>query len=83
MKRWQLALLNIAALALFAFGAIAPLTPSEGSPPLGTVLIFAVLPVALLLACVFTANPNRPAQLMFLAQGVGITVVALNMGLWS
>jgi hypothetical protein len=38
-----------AALFVYAFGVIAPLTPSHGLPSFGVLLIFAGLPIALTL----------------------------------
>lgn len=40
----RLLALNLAALALFAFGFVAPLTPSEGYPSLQAIAVFALTP---------------------------------------
>jgi hypothetical protein len=48
MRALWATILNILALLVYGLGLISPLTPSEGMPNLGVILIFAILPIVLL-----------------------------------
>ncbi|MEC9363141.1 MAG: hypothetical protein VYC42_07945 [Pseudomonadota bacterium] len=56
MKTATCTALNILAAGIFIAGLLSPLTPSEGMPSLGHLLLFALLPAALLLYAGYVAG---------------------------
>ena len=60
---------NVLALALYMVGLIGPLTPSEGMPTAFNILLFAVIPVTILLIC-WRAYQGRTAKAAALVQAL-------------
>ncbi|NOT11953.1 MAG: hypothetical protein HOP23_09000 [Methylococcaceae bacterium] len=73
-----LAAANLMALLIYAFGLVAPLTPSEGSPSLVAILMFVGIPVAILAWCV-RACDSRIAALFFGLQLVAVLGFAASL----
>lgn len=71
-----LAMADLTAWLVLAAGLIAPLTPSHGSPSALVLVVFAGMPVAILIACL-RASRSRLAAVFF-----GLQLLAL-VGLWG
>jgi hypothetical protein len=67
-------------MLLYGVGLIAPLTPSEGMPRLWEILVFGVVPVALLVACL-RASRGGGAGIFILMQIV-VVVAFTGWLLW-
>lgn len=66
---------NLLAIAIYGVGLISPLTPSEGAPTFGALLVFVGLPLALLLNS-WRVYTNQFAKYAVALQGacmVGLT----------
>lgn len=57
-----IAIANLLALLIYAFGLIAPLTPSVGTPSLLEIVIFVGIPAAILGWCIHICS-SRPVAL--------------------
>jgi hypothetical protein len=69
---------SFASLAIFAFGLIAPLTPSEGCPSVGEVVAFAAIPAALPSAALFLV-PSPLLKTILLLQSAGVVAFAVHV----
>jgi len=79
--------LNLSAVLIYAFGLIAPLTPSEGYPSLWTMAEFVGVPLVILVVLCFKYASSRWLQLFFVAQIVLILwtftqLIGLQLGLY-
>jgi ribose/xylose/arabinose/galactoside ABC-type transport system permease subunit len=70
--------LNVAAIALLAVGLLAPLTPSEGMPSIGALVVFAAGPSALLLAAFLCRTP-KPVRLLIGVECALVLVLLLAL----
>lgn len=64
------------AVAIFAIGLVAPLTPSEGLPSMPTLAVFVGIPLALLAAAAYRAR-STPGRVMCVALAAAIPVTSL------
>lgn len=71
----------IFATIIYGVGLVAPLTPSEGIPSLLELLVFVVVPCAVLVACVIAVN-SRPVKALLALQVssfVGFSIWLLHL----
>jgi hypothetical protein len=66
---------NVTALLLLAVGLISPLTPSEGTPSLIELIVFAVLPFFILVVIILKTE-NRLAKI-FIGSEIAIVFIVL------
>jgi hypothetical protein len=74
-RRAGLTLVVLLAWALFLAGCIAPLTPSEGQPSLGTIALFVGIPAGLMVI-VTLAIRSTGLRLLASTQLVGLLLLA-------
>jgi hypothetical protein len=71
----------IFATIIYGVGLVAPLTPSEGVPILWELLVFVIVPCAVLVACAFSVN-SRPVKALLVIQAflfVGFSIWLLYL----
>ena len=67
---------NVLAVGLFAFGLLAPLTPSFGLPSAWELMLFAFLPIAALVWCATVSRLNAARVMFYVQAGVMFLLVA-------
>jgi len=69
---------NIFAILLLAMGLLSPLTPSEGTPTIIELLIFAVLPL-LILGAIIIKTENRLLKIFEAGQFIIVAVILYHV----
>lgn len=78
LRRAALLVGNILALAIYSFGLVAPLTPSEGCPSRVELALFFGLPIATLCVVCYVTR-SLAARVIVTLQAVAILVFTMDL----
>jgi len=77
-KTAYLAIANVIAIAILALGLLSPLTPSEGTPGLLEIVVFAGSPLAILSFLIYKTK-NKIAKLLFITEIAAISSILFHI----